>query len=111
MFLVAALRKGGNECVGLELDRPEIRDHLPPDRVDFVQLYAGSVPLPYDENAFASVVMSEVLEHLDEPESVHGGDCPHLPGHIAGHRSRSQRRSSQPQKTKSSHGIYYRATM
>ena len=68
--LVAALRKGGKECVGLELDRPEIREHLQPDRVDFVQLYAGSVPLPYDDNAFASVVMSEVLEHLDEPESV-----------------------------------------
>ena len=68
--LVAALRKGGSECVGLELDRPEIREHLPPDRVDFVQLYAGSVPLPYDDNAFASVVMSEVLEHLHEPESV-----------------------------------------
>lgn len=68
--LAAALRKGGKECVGLELDRPEIREHLPADRVDFVQLYAGSLPLPYDENAFASVVMSEVLEHLHEPESV-----------------------------------------
>ena len=68
--LAAALREGGKECVGLELDRPEIRDHLPEDRVDFVELYAGSLPLPYDDKAFASVIISEVLEHLDEPDSV-----------------------------------------
>ncbi len=68
--LVATLREGGKECVGLELDRPEIRDHLPADRVDFVELYAGSLPLPYDDDAFASVIISEVLEHLDEPERV-----------------------------------------
>ena len=68
--LVEALRKGGKECVGLELDRLEIRKHLPGDRVDFVDLYAGSLPLPYDDNAFASVVISEVLEHLDKPEMV-----------------------------------------
>lgn len=68
--LIAALREGGKECVGLELDRPEIREHLPTDRVDFVELYAGSLPLPYDDGAFASVVMSEVLEHLVEPENA-----------------------------------------
>ncbi len=68
--LVAALREGDKECVGLELDRPEIRDHLPSGRVDFVDLYAGSLPLPYEDDVFASVVMSEVLEHLDEPVSV-----------------------------------------
>lgn len=68
--LAATLREGGKECVGLELDRPEIREHLPADRVDFVDLYTGSIPLPYNDDSFASVVISEVLEHLDEPENV-----------------------------------------
>ena len=68
--LVNALREAGKDCRGLEIDRPEIRQRLPSDRTDFVELYAGSLPLPYKAGAFASVIMSEVLEHLNEPERV-----------------------------------------
>ena len=68
--LAAALREADKNCSGLELDRREIREHLPSDRNNFVDLYPGSLPLPYDDDAFASVIMSEVLEHLDEPDGI-----------------------------------------
>ena len=68
--LAAALRDQGMDVRGLELDRPEIRKALPEGRDAFVDLYDGEMPLSFDDETFESVIMSEVLEHLDQPESA-----------------------------------------
>ena len=68
--MTAALQEGGMEVKGLELDRPEIRKALPAKRQAMVDLYDGSMPLPFEDGAFQSVIVSEVLEHLDDPEPV-----------------------------------------
>jgi 2-polyprenyl-3-methyl-5-hydroxy-6-metoxy-1,4-benzoquinol methylase len=70
--LVEALRSGDVDVTGLELDRPEIRKALPKDSEVFVDLYDGSMPLPYEDGVFESVILSEVLEHLADPEDVMG---------------------------------------
>lgn len=68
--IAAALRQDGIEARGLEIDRAEIRKSLPKDREAFVDLYEGSLPLPYKDDSFESVILSEVLEHLEDSESV-----------------------------------------
>ena len=68
--MAAALHRSGVEVKGLEIDRPEIRKALPEERDAFVDLYDGSLPLPYQDAAFDSVILSEVLEHLEGPASV-----------------------------------------
>lgn len=68
--LVKALRAVDKEVTGLELDRPEIRKALPIERADFVDFYDGAMPLPYEDNAYESIILSEVLEHINEPEVV-----------------------------------------
>ena len=70
--VAAALQQNGTEARGLEIDRTEIRQALPKERETFVDLYDGSLPLPYEDNSFESVILSEVLEHLEEPEPVMG---------------------------------------
>lgn len=64
--LVAALRAGGAEAQGLELDRHGIREGLNALARPFVQLYAGGFPLPYADGAFESAVCTEVLEHIPD---------------------------------------------
>jgi hypothetical protein len=61
-LLVEALREGGIEAHGLELDSPVIRQCAPPD----VTLYDGSFPSPMERGRFASVICSEVLEHIPD---------------------------------------------
>ncbi|NET40153.1 MAG: class I SAM-dependent methyltransferase, partial [Cyanothece sp. SIO1E1] len=68
--MTVAMREFGVDVKGLELDRPEIRKAMPQDRLDFIDWYDGSLPLPYETGAFESVIISEVLEHLEEPEPV-----------------------------------------
>jgi SAM-dependent methyltransferase len=68
--LLDALRTSGKECTGLELDRPEIRKSIPESRSEFIDFYSGSMPLPFENDSFKSVVLSEVLEHILEPEAV-----------------------------------------
>jgi 2-polyprenyl-3-methyl-5-hydroxy-6-metoxy-1,4-benzoquinol methylase len=68
--LVDALREAGMECFGLELKTKPIRRALPKQRKKYVKLYSGKLPLPYKSDHFETVIVSEVLEHLIEPEPV-----------------------------------------
>jgi SAM-dependent methyltransferase len=65
--LVRALRAEGRETFGLELDRPQIHQHLLPEAAPFVTLYDGAGPAPFPDGRFASVTCCEVLEHMPDP--------------------------------------------
>jgi len=66
--LLGALRSRDREAYqdiyGIEIDRPAIRQQLRSDVADYVTLYDGSFPLPYDDGQFAAVVSIEVIEHI-----------------------------------------------
>lgn len=64
--LVRALRARGLEAHGLEIDRPEIRDSLQDDVRPFITLYEGRLPGPYESGSFATVISTEVLEHIPD---------------------------------------------
>jgi hypothetical protein len=68
--LVRALRRRGIEAYGLELDADRIRDSLFDEVRPFVTLYDGALPSPFATRQFASVVCSEVLEHIPGPEAA-----------------------------------------
>ncbi|MEK7691690.1 MAG: class I SAM-dependent methyltransferase [Bdellovibrionota bacterium] len=68
--LVRALRGEGREVRGLEVDRPEIRETLSKKDAAGITLYRGTLPLPYDNNEFKSVIASEVLEHIVDYQPV-----------------------------------------
>ena len=68
--MAVALQREGIEVKGLEIDRPEIRNALSKERESFVDLYDGDLPLPYGDAAFETVILSEVLEHLEDPDPV-----------------------------------------
>lgn len=64
--LVAALRVRGVEAFGLEIDRPAIRDSLHDTVRPFITLYEGGLPSPFETGRFATVISSEVLEHIPD---------------------------------------------
>jgi SAM-dependent methyltransferase len=64
--LVRELVQAGVEARGLELDRPEIHASIRPDVEQRIRLYGGGFPAPFSEGEFASVVCSEVLEHIPD---------------------------------------------
>jgi SAM-dependent methyltransferase len=70
--LVRALREGGVDARGLELDRPAIADSIAEDVRPHITLYAGSFPTPFPDKTFASVVLVEVLEHISDYEAALG---------------------------------------
>jgi len=70
--LVRELRQAGIEARGIELDRPEIRQSLREDVRSFITLYDGRMPLPVPDGEFASVVCSEVLEHIPDFRAAAG---------------------------------------
>jgi SAM-dependent methyltransferase len=67
---VRALRQGGVDAFGLEIDEARIRQHLFADVQPFVTLYDGSLPTRFGDRQFASVVCSEVLEHVAAPDAA-----------------------------------------
>lgn len=68
--LMRLLRSAGIDSHGIEIDRPPIRENLAQDLKPFVTLYDGTFPIPYRDKEFASVVCSEVLEHVPNYEAA-----------------------------------------
>ena len=68
--LIRALRYRGIEAYGLELNTERIRTSLLDEARPFVTLYDGALPSPFATRRFASVVCSEVLEHITGPETA-----------------------------------------
>jgi SAM-dependent methyltransferase len=68
--LVAKLRALGRDAVGIEIDRPPIREHMSAEAAPFLSLYDGSLPMAYPDQAFDSVIATEVVEHVDDPHAV-----------------------------------------
>lgn len=68
--LIAALRRNGVEAYGIELDTERIRANLLDAARPFVTLYDGRLPSSFADRQFASVVCSEVLEHIPGPAAA-----------------------------------------
>ncbi|MDQ2839462.1 MAG: class I SAM-dependent methyltransferase [Acidobacteriota bacterium] len=62
--LVAELRRAKIEAYGLELESEVIKKSVPAELSDLITLYDGSLPSPFADKRFRSVVCSEVLEHI-----------------------------------------------
>jgi len=66
---VKALRKHGRDCIGVELDRPEIRAALLDEVKPYVKLHRWRKNhLPFKDNSFSSAICIEVMEHIEKPE-------------------------------------------
>jgi len=70
--LVRALRAADKETYGIELRRPEIVASMRDDITQWITLYDGSFPLPFKDGRFASVICSEVLEHIADFQTTVG---------------------------------------
>jgi SAM-dependent methyltransferase len=68
--LVKNLRENGLEAVGLEIDRDVIRQHALREVAEHLIYYHGELPLPFPSKSFQSVTAIEVLEHINDYESV-----------------------------------------
>jgi SAM-dependent methyltransferase len=68
--LVRALRREGKEIFGVDLDIPWIREHTLEEAKPYVSFYDGSDRLPFADGHFASVVCSEVLEHIPHYQKI-----------------------------------------
>ncbi|GAB4296485.1 MAG: hypothetical protein Fur0025_34060 [Oscillatoriaceae cyanobacterium] len=68
--LVKDLREMGLEAYGIEIDRPMIHQYLLEAAKPYVTIYDGSFPLPFPDRAFASIISTEVIEHVPDYESA-----------------------------------------
>lgn len=64
--LVAALRRLGKDVVGIDLDLPSVVSNVVLEARDHVTFYDGTLPLPFVDGAFNSVICSECLEHIPD---------------------------------------------
>ncbi len=62
--LLRALIGAGREARGIELAGTEAAARIPEDLRSLVTTYDGHFPMPFADGAFASVVASEVIEHM-----------------------------------------------
>jgi SAM-dependent methyltransferase len=62
--LLRAFMEAGKEVRGIELAGTEAAAGIPEDLRPFVTTYDGRFPMPFPDGAFASVVASEVIEHM-----------------------------------------------
>ncbi len=68
--LVKILRDQGIEAYGLELDQEPILSSLSSDAKQHITLYDGEFPLPFQDEAFNSVIAAEVVEHIPKYEEA-----------------------------------------
>lgn len=68
--LVAALRAGGIDASGLELDQAQMREAARPDARAHLTYYSGVFPAPFADGAFRAVTCCEVLEHIPDYEQA-----------------------------------------
>ena len=68
--LVKALRAQGREASGLELKTNPFLAAMAPEARPYVTLYDGTIPLPFADSQFQSVISVEVLEHIANYEAV-----------------------------------------
>ena len=69
-YLVKVLREMGMDAYGIEIDRDLIVGNLYPEVKDYIKLYDGNFPLPYEDNLFDCVISSEVIEHIPNYETA-----------------------------------------
>jgi SAM-dependent methyltransferase len=68
--LVRDLRSRGLEAHGIELLTPEVSHSLIKDVAHHVTLYDGKLPLPFPDKLFGSATLIDVIQHVDDFESV-----------------------------------------
>ncbi|MBA2490919.1 MAG: methyltransferase domain-containing protein [Gammaproteobacteria bacterium] len=68
--LIKSLRDHQIEAYGIELDRKPVAESLLRGAREHIQLYDGGYPLPFADGQFASVIASEVIEHVAEYETA-----------------------------------------
>jgi 2-polyprenyl-3-methyl-5-hydroxy-6-metoxy-1,4-benzoquinol methylase len=68
--LVRELRSNGMDAHGIDLRTGEISAAIGQDVMPHVTLYDGDLPLPFPDKLFASSTMIDVMEHLEDFDSV-----------------------------------------
>lgn len=68
--LVKRLRNDRVEAYGIELAHGRIIGGVLPEVRDYIRLYEGDFPLPYQTGEFESVFATEVIEHVTDYETA-----------------------------------------